>query len=179
MIYYKQICLFLTMESALAKYKGIHPGLILDRELTKRKLKKGPFARTLSEYPQILNDITKGRRGFTPALSLKVDKALGFEEGTMLLLQTYYEIKREKEKYSADIHPDLSVLRNALFWDTDITKIDWHQQYRAVIERVFQRGNELERNEIINFYGPEKIRSVIGEQDINSNIPIMPHLKIK
>jgi plasmid maintenance system antidote protein VapI len=165
------------MEPLLAKFKGIHPGLILERELGKRKLRKGPFARSLSLYPQILNDITKGRRGFTPALSLKVDKALGLEEGTMLLLQTYYEIKKEKEKSNTTDHPDLSILRGALFWDTDINKVDWQKQYRAIIERIFQRGNTEERKEIINFYGEEKVRSVIGEQDINSNIPIMPHLK--
>ena len=86
------------MELAIEKYKGIHPGIILERELKKRNLKKGPFALSLKEYPQTLNDITKGKRGLTPALSLKIDSALGLEEGTMLILQTYYEIKKEKQK---------------------------------------------------------------------------------
>jgi addiction module HigA family antidote len=167
------------MEPILAKFKGIHPGLILERELGKRKLRKGPFARALSVYPQMLNDITKGRRGFTPALSLKVDKALGLEEGTMLLLQTYYEIKKEKERVACAWHPDLSILRKALFWDTDVNKIDWQKQYRAIIERIFERGNNEEKAEIINFYGEEKVKSVIGERNVDNNIPVMSHLKIK
>ena len=168
------------MEPAIEKYKGIHPGMVLERELKKRKLKKGPFALSLQEYPQTLNDITKGRRGFTPALSLKVDKALGLEEGTMLLLQTYYEIKKEKQKSNSGEHPDLSILRKALFWDTDINKIDWQQQYKAVIERVFERGNNDEKKEIINFYGKEKVKAVIGNSQLKNNrMPVMPHLKTK
>jgi plasmid maintenance system antidote protein VapI len=168
------------MEPTIEKYKGIHPGMVLERELKKRKLKKGPFALSLQEYPQTLNDITKGRRGFTTALSLKVDKALGMEEGTMLLLQTWYEIKKEQQKNNSGAHPNLSVLRKALFWDTDINKIDWQRQYKAVIERVFERGNEEEKKEILNFYGEEKVKVVTGSARVTNNrLPVMPHLKTK
>lgn len=86
------------MEAMIEKYKGIHPGMVLERELKKRNLKKAPFALSLPEYPQTLNEITKGKRGLTPALALKIDTALGFEVGTMFILQAYYEIKKEKEK---------------------------------------------------------------------------------
>lgn len=151
------------MEALIEKYKGIQPGVILERELKKRNLKKRPFALSLNEYPQVLNDITKGKRGLTPALSLKIDDAFGLEEGTMLILQTYYEIKKERLKNSAAAHPDLSKLRKALFWDTDISKIDWQRQYKAVIKRVFERGDKSEKQEIIDFYGDEKVASVVGD----------------
>lgn len=36
--------------------------------------------------------------------------------------------------------PNLSLLRKSLFWDTDINKIDWKKQYKAVIQRVFERS---------------------------------------
>jgi plasmid maintenance system antidote protein VapI len=167
------------MKPSLEKYKGIHPGMILERELKKRKLKKGPFALSLQEYPQTLNDITKGKRGFTPALSLKVDKALGLKEGTMLL-QTYFEIKKEKQKNNPGEHPDLSILRKGLFWDSDMDKIDWQKQYKAVIKRVFERGNDDEKKEILNFYGKEKVEAVTGSSGIGANgLPLMPHLKTK
>lgn len=150
---------------SIDKYKGIHPGMILERELKKRKLKKAPFAIALNEYPQTLNEITKGRRGITPALSLKIDKALEFEEGTMLVLQAYYEIEKEKLKLENEAGPDLSLLRSALFWDTDMGKINWSKQSKAVIKRVFERGNEREKNEMIRFYGIEKVKEVIGIDD--------------
>jgi antitoxin HigA-1 len=168
------------METVIEKYRGIHPGLILERELKKRNLKKGPFALSLHEYPQTLNGITKGQRGLTPALSLKIDKALGLEEGTMLLLQTYYEIKREQQKDNLTELPNLSIIRKTLFWDTDITKIDWKKQYRAVIQRIFERGNDDEKKEILKFYGEDKIKEITGKAEITNNkMPIMEHIKTK
>ncbi|TCK85072.1 helix-turn-helix transcriptional regulator [Albibacterium bauzanense] len=168
------------METTLEKYKGIHPGMILERELKKRNLKKGPFALSLNEYPQTLNEVTKGRRGLTPALSLKIDKALELEEGTMFILQAYYEIKKEKQKTEFRKHPDLSIIREILFWDTDISKIEWQRQYKYVIQRIFERGNTEEKEEILKFYGKGKIKEITGKDKITGNsIPIMLHKKLK
>ena len=168
------------MEATLEKYRGIHPGMILERELKKRNLKKGPFALSLHEYPQTLNEVTKGKRGMTPALSLKIDKALGLEEGTMLILQAYYEIKKEKQKEESEQHPDLSIIRKILFWDTDINKIDWEKQYKYVIQRIFERGNDQEKKEILSFYGKDKVKAITGSTSITGNsIPVMLHKKLK
>jgi plasmid maintenance system antidote protein VapI len=168
------------METRFEKYKGIHPGLVLERELKKRNIKKGPFALSLHEYPQTLNSITKAKRGLTPALSLKIDTALQLEEGTMYLLQAFYELKHEQQKASLAQHPDLSMIREALFWDTEIAKINWQKQYKAIIKRVFERGNELERKEITRFYGPEKIMAVTGTADIkNHKVPVLNHIEAK
>jgi plasmid maintenance system antidote protein VapI len=166
------------MKTLIEKYKGIHPGAILERELKKRNLKKAPFALSLNEYPQTLNDITKGKRGMTTALSLKIDKALELEEGTMHILQAYYEIAQEKQKINAQHHPDFTIIRKILFWDTDINKIDWEKYYKWVITRVFQRGNDEEKQELLRFYGKSKIKEVTGSTRISGNsLPIMPHLK--
>jgi plasmid maintenance system antidote protein VapI len=168
------------MNLSIEKYKGIHPGIILERELKKRNLKKGPFALSLQEYPQTLNEITKGRRGLTPALSLKIDSALGLEEGTMLILQAYHEIKKEKKKSKSGDHPNLSILRKILFWDTEIDKIEWHRQYKAIIQRVFERGNDDEKKEILRFYGKDKIKAITGSTRITNNkIRVMGHTTSK
>ena len=66
-----------------------------------------------------------------------------------------------KHKQNENRHPDLSNLRPALFWDTDINKIDWHRQRRAIIERVFERGNEEEREEIKRFYGNSTVSEFV------------------
>lgn len=50
------------MNNKLSTLKGIHPGLILERELKQRHLHKGPFVIFLNEYPQTLVSITKGKR---------------------------------------------------------------------------------------------------------------------
>src|SRR5690606_41359530 len=76
------------------KYKGIHPGVILDRELKKRSIKQRPFALSLDEHPQTFNAITKGKRGISTALALKIERELGLEEGTLVILQAYYDITK-------------------------------------------------------------------------------------
>lgn len=141
--------------------KGIHPGLILERKLREKKLKKSRFAIAIQEYPQTLTAITKGKRGMNPALALKIEQALGLEEGYLMVLQAFYDMKQEKlRQHSALGTPDLSQLRPALFWDTDINQIDWIGQQHAVIERVIQRGNEKEKAEIKRFYGDKTYNKV-------------------
>ena len=167
------------MNVLIEKYKGIHPGIILERELKKRLLKKALFARTLKEYPQILNEITKGRRKIIPTLSLKIDKALNLEEGTMLILQAYYDIEREKLKMENENSPNIILLRKALFWDTDMDKINWNKQYKAVIKRVFERGDDIEKNEIKRFYGNKKIEEIIGIDLENNSLKILNHINLK
>lgn len=149
------------------KYKGIHPGIVLDRELKKRSIKQRPFALSLEEHPQTFNAITKGKRGISTALALKIERELGLEEGTLVILQAYYDIQKIKEK-EIKITPDLHIVSKALFWDTDIQQIDWERQYRAVIQRVFERGNENDKNEIIRFYGTEKVSQALQESNTRS-----------
>jgi len=148
------------VEKRFETYKGIHPGFILERELKKRSLKKRPFALAIGEHPQSLHAITKGKRSIPVGLALKIDQALSLQEGTFALLQTYYDIKLEKEKQPKD-QPDLSLIRQAIFWDTDIHQIDWQRQNRAVIQRVFERGNDVDKEIITAFYGKAKVRAAL------------------
>jgi len=149
------------------KYKGIHPGIVLDRELKKRSIKQRPFALSLEEHPQTFNAIIKGKRGISTALALKIERELGLEEGTLVILQAYYDIQKTKEKEIKST-PDLDILSKVLFWDTDIQHIDWQRQYRAVIQRVFERGTENDKNEIIRFYGAEKVNQALQESNIRN-----------
>lgn len=142
------------------KYKGIHPGIVIERELKRRSIKQRPFAILLQEHPQTFNAIAKGKRGLSTGLALKIERELGLEEGALVLLQAYYDIEKikEKEKRSS---PDLLVLNKALFWDTDFEQIDWTRQALAVIQRVFERGDENEKEEIIRFYGAKKVEHTL------------------
>lgn len=142
--------IFVSME-ILEKIKGIHPGLILERELKKRKIAKGRFAISIQEFPQTLVSITKGNRKMNIKLSLKIERALGFEEGFFMLLQVYHDISKAKEKITEET-PNLTLLRPSLFWDTKIESIHWQKNKQAVIKRVSERGNEQEKNEIKRFY---------------------------
>jgi antitoxin HigA-1 len=148
------------MQNELSILKGIHPGIILDRKLKERKLAKRPFALSINEHPQTLGAITKGQRGMNTALALKIEHALGLEEGYLMILQIFYEIKEEKRRQHENYHPDFSRIRRGLFWDTDINKIDWQAQRRAVIERILERGNDQEKDEIKRFYGESAVQEM-------------------
>ncbi|AYB31978.1 helix-turn-helix transcriptional regulator [Chryseolinea soli] len=147
--------------------KGIHPGFVLERKLKEKNLRKGPFAISINAYPQILGDITKGKRGMNTALSLRIEHALGLEEGFFMTLQVHYEIKEEKRKQQDMSHPDLAILRSGLFWDTDVSKIDWQRQRKAIIQRIFERGDEQEKAEIRRFYGSDIVKKVLQELNLS------------
>lgn len=147
----------------ISKIKGVLPGAVLSRELKKRGLESKQFALSLGEYPQTINAISKGRRGINPALSIKLGEKLGVSAEYFMLLQAYYEVEKKKQEIleQNQAKPNMSILKKSLFWDTNIDKIDWQRHKNFVINRVFERGNEEEINEIISFYGEELIKKII------------------
>jgi addiction module HigA family antidote len=151
--------------------KGVHPGVILDREFRKRGIGKSVFAREIGVYPGIITDITKQRRGINAGLAIRLEKALDAEEGYFMILQAYYNIAREKRNnILAKPKPNLSLIRKALFWDVNFDNIDFNTRKRYVVERVFERGNSEEINEIIRFYGKKEcIRIIKSAKRINQN----------
>lgn len=67
--------------------------------------------------------------------------------------------------FTANDKPDLSLLRPVLFWDTRMESIDWAQQKRAVIDGVWERGNEQEKKEIIRFYGKDVVKDILNRKE--------------
>ncbi|MFG4003365.1 helix-turn-helix transcriptional regulator [Flavobacterium aquidurense] len=153
------------MEKTLDIIKGIHPGFVLERELEKRNLGKGQFAISAGEFPQTLTAITKGKRRMNTPLAMKIEKLLGIEEGYFMILQVYYDIAQEKKKNKNEnikASPNLNLLRKVIFWDTDMKTIDWQKQKKAVVKRIFERGNEMEKKEISRFYGKQTVDAIVN-----------------
>lgn len=140
--------------------KGIHPGFIIERELHLRKLSKQNVSRELGVQPQTLEAIIGGKRRINTNLALKIEKFLDFDEGTLMILQAWHDVERGKKKQAA-ASPDLTQIRKVLFWDTNINTIHWDKYKQAVIKRVFERGNEPEKNEIIRFYGKQTVEETL------------------
>lgn len=172
---YKQICLHLNMSEEFESYKGIHPGKVIERLLKKRDLNQRQFALSLPEHPQTFNAILKGKRSLNTPLSLKIERALNLDEGALMTLQIFYDIKLERLRNQGQ----LPNLRKILFWDTDMSKIDWHQHDKFIIKRIYERGTKEERDEIDQFYGLERVNEVIHDLPMTTsgNTLLMPHLK--
>jgi antitoxin HigA-1 len=140
------------MDPRVKYIKGIHPGLFLERILEQKGLEIEPFAHFIGEDLQSLIPVIKAERNMNISLALKIEKALGLEEGTLMILQIFHDIKEEKRKLTKHIKPDLSKLRAGLFWDTKLENIDWIANKKFVIDRVNERGSDEEKELIAMFY---------------------------
>lgn len=171
---YKQICLHLNMTKEFESYKGIHPGKVIERLLSKRNISQRSFALSLPEFPQTFNQILKAKRSLNIALALKIERALDLEEGSLMTLQVHYDLKLERLKTQGP-GPNL---RAILFWDIDMSKIDWQKRAEYVIQRVYERGDQSERDEVDRYYGLEKVNQVIKglPRTTSGNLVVMPHL---
>jgi len=132
--------------------KGIHPGRIIERDLNKKRLTQRALAKIVGAPYQTINAIISGRRNITLETALNIEKTLGYDEGFLLILQDFHNISIYKEKKSKEKYNHAPNIRKSLFWDSDFNKIDWEKYKKAVITRVWERGNQIEKEEIARFY---------------------------
>ncbi|MEH6659619.1 HigA family addiction module antitoxin [Leeuwenhoekiella marinoflava] len=144
----------------LEKVRGIHPGEILKRALKMRDITASDLAHTIGEYKQTLSAILNGRRSVNPKLSIKLGQVFDTRADYFMLLQASYDVEQQVATRSKGM-PNLKQFRKVLFWDTQLENIDWNKSKRAVIQRVLERGNKKEIQELINFYGKQTISKVI------------------
>ena len=159
------------MQSRIEILKGIRPGEVIGWELQKRNLSQRAFAAAIDDHKQTLNAVITGRRKLTVEMALKIEKALGYEEGFLLTLQAYYEIAEYKNRKASESVSGVPAIRRMLFWDTDFDKIDWGRYKSTVIERVMERGDESEKQEIARFYGMDRAELERYKPDLSYRIP--------
>lgn len=140
------------MNNLIDIIKGIHPGKFIERELKKKNLTQRALAEETSIPFQTINAIIAGRRNLTTEQAIKLDKALGYEEGFFAILQTHYDIAQYKDKELASVYSEAPRIRKSLFWDADFSKINWGKYKNAVIKRVLERGSKDEIEEINRYY---------------------------
>jgi hypothetical protein len=54
-----------------------------------------------------------------------------------------------------------------LFWDIDVSKLDWNRHKQLIVERVIQRGSLDAIKEVTAHYGIEEFKNII------KNIPYL------
>lgn len=140
------------MNDLLNIIKGIQPGKFIEREINKRNINQRTLAHETNIPYQTINAIISGKRSITIDQASKLDKTLGHFDGFFALLQTHYEIKKHKDKELESIYSESPHIRKSLFWDVDFNNINWAKYKKAVIERVMERGNQEEKDEIKRYY---------------------------
>tara|TARA_B110000967_G_C18843199_1_gene540533 strand:- start:39 stop:548 length:510 start_codon:yes stop_codon:yes gene_type:complete len=144
----------------LNKIKGIHPGTLLRWELNNRNLKGSELADAIGEHKQTISAILNKRRDMNPSLSIKLSKEFKTDNDYFMLLQASYDVRLVAESEIKNT-PNLNNIRKVLFWDTNFNNIDWNKNKKAVIQRILERGNKTEINELISFYGRKTISKEI------------------
>jgi addiction module HigA family antidote len=139
---------------AIETYKGIPPGKIISHTLKKKAMTQRQLAKSLSVKFQTISAIVTGKRGIPDEFCFKLDKALGFENGFFLLIQTYYKIQEHNKSITQTkhIHPDI---RSIVFWDIDYNTLDWGIHKDFIIKRVQERGNAEEIEKVLKYYEAE------------------------
>ena len=145
------------------QYHHIPCGAIIGRIMSKEHLTQRELANRAGIPYQRINDFIANRRKISPEVSLKLEKALNIDNQCFFYqIQTNHEIFTTITQHSELSHPDLSLFRKALFWDTDIEKLNWTKNSNWIIQRVFEYGNANEIKETIKFYGKEFIISELS-----------------
>ncbi|MCC9020451.1 DUF6922 domain-containing protein [Flavobacterium lipolyticum] len=55
-------------------------------------------------------------------------------------------------------------LNRVFFWDFDIDTMDFEKAYKTTITRIIERGKQEEIDEIVRFYGIEKVIKTIRDE---------------
>lgn len=70
------------------------------------------------------------------------------------------------------------------FWDINVLKQDWDKGYLFVIGRIIERGGQEEVDELIRFYGRDKVMKALRDEisflpnyGIDNAIGFFPELK--
>lgn len=161
----------MTIAQQIKALKGIHPGIFLGSELKRQTRSLEDIAMAIGEQLQILEEITSGKRTLTQRLAKKIERELQINNGLLTALQFHYRMKKSRQRHGRREHtarPDISRFRKSLFWDTHIESIHWNKQKLAVIKRIFERGNEQEKQEITRFYGAKVIAQALPHALIRS-----------
>jgi antitoxin HigA-1 len=153
---------FYTMLPEISKIKGIHPGILIKRELKARGMKNKELAEGVGEHPQTISAILHQRRGINPELSVKLGQQFSVDADYFMHVQASYDVNKVINQINlSDRKTNLINVRKALFWDTDFDQLDWNKNKVAIIKRVFERGNDREIAETIQFYGLPTVKSII------------------
>jgi plasmid maintenance system antidote protein VapI len=155
------------------RYRCIPPGVLLSRVLKKRGIRNSAFAQAVGIYAQSWHAMARGLRPIPMEPSLRMDRFLEYPVGTVARLQLEFEIWSATRPFQA-VPPELQALRRSLFWDTTWEQLDWERHSDAIIRRVQEYGNPSEKDQVVAYYGQEKVEQALAA---DPRIPYAPRTR--
>lgn len=65
--------------------------------------------------------------------------------------------KNKKTRNYPNLHPKF-------FWEYDLDSMDWEEAYKMVIGRIIERATQQEVDELIRYYGYDKVIKAVREE---------------
>lgn len=92
---------------------------------------------------------------------------IGTKDYFIILQQNHDRYLKDNERSIKDT-PNLTKIRKSTFWDVNIQMLDWRKGYKFVISRIYEYGNDTEKEAINEYYGQNIINSVLSESLLNN-----------
>lgn len=135
------------------KIKNTPPSVIIFHELKKTKCSLEKFMEDTGFSKETFDDIT-------PEVSLILGEKFKVSATYFLEIQEKFQ---KSQKESKNTKTKIPKINKFIFWDTEFDKLDWIQHRKSIIKRIFERGFEEDKIEIISFYGEEIILKTLKE----------------
>jgi len=84
---------------------SIHPGRVLQDELSERGISQSALARHIGVLPRTINEICAGKRGISAEMAMKLSMALGASPAFWFNLQKNWELSRAVRRRRRSIRP--------------------------------------------------------------------------
>ena len=65
---------------------------------------------------------------------------------------------------SSTKNKEIPNLNRVFFWDFDIEAMDFKKAYKTIIARIIERGGQDEINELLRFYGHQKVVTTVRNE---------------
>ena len=152
-----------TMYEQYLQLSNIPCGAVLNRIMTKEGISQSQLAERSGIVRQRICDYLANRRRITVEASLNLEKALCIGiKGFFYRIQANHDIYTCLKEQTMNNRPNIGYYRKAVFWDTEIEKLDWDKNRQWIIRRVFEYGGEDEILETIRFYGKDVVKEVLS-----------------
>lgn len=89
---------------------------------------------------------------------------IGTKDYFIILQQNHDRYLKDNERSIKDT-PNLTKIRKSTFWDVNIQMLDWRKGYKFVISRIYEYGNDTEKEEIKEYYGQNIVDVVLSEKN--------------
>ena len=147
------------MRRRFETYKDIPIGIIIKKDLQKKKMSQKALAQRIGMSYKSLNNALNGHRLFSSEEAAKLDDFFEYENCFICNVQNFKKrnsVSAKSSIYSFQILPTPKI-RQCVFWDVDMKNIDCIKHHRFIVNRISTYGNQFERKAVEEYYA--KIRN--------------------